>query len=270
MASVKHLGIFPFCIWPSKEKFIEELYVDVPTVYEDFTNETETIIADLKTLMAMYWRVKKWKVYGQWDYFVTGKVSNNYEFIFTRDAETETDLVCPDEYGHLKQFTRTGSPITFSWSGGVGTLTVGLSIFRNTGSGPQTNRPIIKLGENSYAAGIMFSCTLEEGAPDADQYYFGSLIRPPNKTAPTPSFPEIEGPNATVPITFLGKTYNLLALQNIAEVLDPETGQETFLEASMNIEAIEYWPYDPEDGGGPIYDTSSGAILRPDYFEPNN
>jgi hypothetical protein len=24
----------------------------------------------------------------------------------------------------------------------------------------------------------------------------------------------------------------------------------------------EYWPYDPEDGGGPIYDTATGAQLR--------
>jgi hypothetical protein len=28
------------------------------------------------------------------------------------------------------------------------------------------------------------------------------------------------------------------------------------------IEATEYWPYDPEDGGGPIYDSTTGAQLR--------
>jgi hypothetical protein len=263
MASVRHLGLFPFCIWPSKEKFIEELYANGPTVYEDFTNETETIIADLETVMAMYWRVKKWKVYGQWDYYVTSKVSNNYEYIFTRDAETEADLVCLDEFGYLKQFTRTGTPITFSWSGGIGTLDVGLSIFRNTGNGPQTNRPIIKLGGNSYAAGIMFVCTLEEGAPDADQYYFSSLIRPFNKTAPTPSFPEIEAPNTTVPITLLGETYHLLASKSEPVISLPDDQGTVTLEASMTIDALEYWPYDPQDGGGPIYDSTTGAQLRP-------
>lgn len=25
----------------------------------------------------------------------------------------------------------------------------------------------------------------------------------------------------------------------------------------------EYWPYDPGDGGGPIYDTTTGEQLRP-------
>lgn len=28
------------------------------------------------------------------------------------------------------------------------------------------------------------------------------------------------------------------------------------------IEAEEYWPYDPNDGGGPIYDSTTGAQLR--------
>ena len=33
--------------------------------------------------------------------------------------------------------------------------------------------------------------------------------------------------------------------------------------ASGSVEAIEYWPYDPEDGLGPIYDKDTGAQLRP-------
>lgn len=32
---------------------------------------------------------------------------------------------------------------------------------------------------------------------------------------------------------------------------------------TINIEATEYWPYDPNDGGGPIYDSTTGAQLRP-------
>ena len=30
-----------------------------------------------------------------------------------------------------------------------------------------------------------------------------------------------------------------------------------------SISAEEYWPYDPGDGGGPIYDSATGAQLRP-------
>lgn len=32
---------------------------------------------------------------------------------------------------------------------------------------------------------------------------------------------------------------------------------------SLAISATEYWPYDPGDGGGPIYDSATGAQLRP-------
>jgi len=32
--------------------------------------------------------------------------------------------------------------------------------------------------------------------------------------------------------------------------------------ASLVISAAEYWPYDPGDGGGPIYDSGTGAQLR--------
>jgi len=40
----------------------------------------------------------------------------------------------------------------------------------------------------------------------------------------------------------------------------------TFLEitsSDFTLEAVEYWPYDPNDGGGPIYDSSTGDQLRP-------
>ena len=38
-----------------------------------------------------------------------------------------------------------------------------------------------------------------------------------------------------------------------------------FVPVSLNgtLEATEYWPYDPGDGGGPIYDSATGQQLRP-------
>ena len=35
------------------------------------------------------------------------------------------------------------------------------------------------------------------------------------------------------------------------------------LDVVASLEAIEYWPYDPGDGLGPIYDSTTGAQLRP-------
>jgi hypothetical protein len=33
-------------------------------------------------------------------------------------------------------------------------------------------------------------------------------------------------------------------------------------QSEVKIEIAKYWPYDPEDGGGPIYDSETGAQLR--------
>lgn len=37
----------------------------------------------------------------------------------------------------------------------------------------------------------------------------------------------------------------------------------TNMDISVTLEATEYWPYDPGDGDGPIYDSATGAQLRP-------
>jgi hypothetical protein len=39
--------------------------------------------------------------------------------------------------------------------------------------------------------------------------------------------------------------------------------EDTFLAGSVDISIAEYWPYDPGDGGGPIYDSATGEQLRP-------
>ena len=50
---------------------------------------------------------------------------------------------------------------------------------------------------------------------------------------------------------------------------DPATSGQRFYNYQrtnkfiFDIEPAEYWPYDPQDGGGPIYDTDTGQQLRP-------
>ncbi len=50
-------------------------------------------------------------------------------------------------------------------------------------------------------------------------------------------------------------------------IFDPEIPQSPWLGEVTNItiQPAEWWPYDPLDGGGPIYDSATGAVLRPDY-----
>jgi hypothetical protein len=40
-------------------------------------------------------------------------------------------------------------------------------------------------------------------------------------------------------------------------------GFSNTLSVNASLEAIEYWPYDPNDGLGPIYDSTTGEQLRP-------
>jgi hypothetical protein len=44
---------------------------------------------------------------------------------------------------------------------------------------------------------------------------------------------------------------------------DIYSADNALVSVDSTITAIEYWPYDPQDGGGPIYNSSTGAQIRP-------
>jgi hypothetical protein len=44
---------------------------------------------------------------------------------------------------------------------------------------------------------------------------------------------------------------------NVPSFINPSTTA-----GSVIITPAEYWPYDPGDGGGPIYNSTTGAQLR--------
>ena len=46
------------------------------------------------------------------------------------------------------------------------------------------------------------------------------------------------------------------------ELTDVETQLYRIVSLNATLEATEYWPYDPEDGGGPIYDSTTGVQKR--------
>jgi hypothetical protein len=59
---------------------------------------------------------------------------------------------------------------------------------------------------------------------------------------------------------FLGKTYTAPIVARPITFGSSRTPLN--VSAYFTLEAIEYWPYDPEDGGGPIYNKDTGAQLR--------
>lgn len=222
--------------------------------------------------MALYWRVKKWKVSGDFQY--TKESAGDpavpvietvpYEFFFERDKDPESpenltkesELVClikEDEetqklFWPIIQFRRIGDPVevavsqlgTAFWGAGFACPTIPTFT-------PDV-RPIIKQRTNLYSCGLSFSFNYENGLePDTDVYSGGAIVLAQNESLS----------NTTVPITFLDQTFQILAIDGNFETEDPHP-----LITTMTIDAVEYWPYDPGDGGGPIYDSTTGDQLR--------
>lgn len=84
-------------------------------------------------------------------------------------------------------------------------------------------------------------------------------IRAFNWTVPSTILPQ--GQYGTFSYVLLGQTFTapVYGFNERASV----AGFSNTLEVTASLQAIEYWPYDPSDGLGPIYDTTTGAQLRP-------
>jgi hypothetical protein len=63
----------------------------------------------------------------------------------------------------------------------------------------------------------------------------------------------------TITITCAEKTFELPVFI-YGGTNNPETSVNYSLQAS--VEGFEYFPYDPNDGGGPIYDEDTGEQIR--------
>lgn len=74
--------------------------------------------------------------------------------------------------------------------------------------------------------------------------------------------------SGTVPLDTYGTfSYNLLGQSFSAPIyaynsINNVAGFSNTLSVAASLEAIEYWPYDPNDGGGPIYNTTTGQRIR--------
>lgn len=254
MASVRHLGLFPFCILKKQDVIntIEES--GSPLSYQDLLNVYETITANLSTNMALYWRVKSWRCTGEWQLDLLrgeGVETRSYDIVLTRNAETEKHLVCLEdtfEDGTLFVKGFTGTPLSLETPDGGGTAFWGPYInvpsYNSAGLrfGP---RAVIDQENETYSTGIDVGFNLLDGPdPDADFYAASSIALSPLS----------ENVNGTIPLSLLGQTYSIPA--NVGS-------SQGALSCSLSVVATEYWPYDPEDGGGPIYNSVTGAQLRP-------
>jgi hypothetical protein len=206
MASVRHIGLFPFCILNPAN---------------DPNSSFKQMEMSIGLGLYFWWRVKTWTVDSASLIILPGEddpgdpspvVIETGEMTIelpTGGISSEKELVCPKQ----KQF-------------GVGNsfdqIAVTLRIF------PSANE-----------SGDLIKMHIDVRASLQTTTYFygdGGTIGPNEVGTCTIT---IQGQSVTFPI-----------------------GGDFAGTGSLAISATEYWPYDPGDGGGPIYDSATGAQLR--------
>ena len=219
MPSVRHLGLFPFCI---ANEFPEDL----------FERSLLPIGVELDRVLKWFWRVKKWKaVYTIDDYsneviFWNNSVSTfvvnsggpgGVSYYETLNPETEKDLVCKKGTNFAEYFN-DGQFGAFSFS-----------LFGSPPPHPslQPQPAVVRQGDLYYPR---FLCVAAIG---------------PNSITTVDADPEA----TPIDIDLDGITVPVFLTSGAAS-------------GSLSISIHEYWPYDPDDGGGPIYNSTTGEQLR--------
>lgn len=243
MATVRHLGLFPQGC-PFTE--IDSINAEFPDIWlpEQYA-------------LAAHWRVKKWRfnISASWAEGaggITFAYSTSYEFnygqaildfeddvfdgIFGQALENETELVCP--FGietFLVNFGRFGvkTQQRVAGPGSSGTSFDGLI--------NEQGAPYVRVvgGLREYRLKIIFIAET-----------FRWVIRAANF-------------GSSFPVAQYGTfAYNLLGQAFECPLYAYNTRGSTTLSVASSLDAIEYWPYDPNDGLGPIYDSATGVQLR--------
>lgn len=268
MANVKSIGLFPWCVYESRDAFLDNEVGDLISGYAPFSNIFESFITNVETSMALYWRVKKWKMSGffkaavgfndEEDNFVIVEQSTiNFEFFFKRNAQNERDLICRSlETGNYPELIGDPAPSASYYLSSFDTVYIsnnfGLQITNITNPispnqyGFYTNQQLSNISNFIY---------IEFGHNDGEANRtaaFGSSVISPS------------GYQSFVNLQLLGLSFQIpVYINDSANIGWLEADNDI---AAASIEAVEYWPYDPEDGGGPVYDQFTGAIIRPDFF----
>ncbi len=209
---------------------------------EDFSIYDLTSVNNLRfdsvaLALAAYWRVRKWRVTGQ-TWFALGsgmaQILNIDRVIERNNVFSEQDLICWDGTDDSKKFTDFSidsfNPIQFA--------------FQFPGS------PVYAIPPSIQATG-----------------WFSTVFIGGNEEGVFPTISTVKSPEDqpfTIELHLLGQQQSIEArivpTQTPQEVVDDPSWQGY---VGFKITAAEYWPYDPNDGQGPIYDKDTGKQLRP-------
>jgi hypothetical protein len=283
--SLRHLGLFAKKFSCPSETFFDS--EEIPRLYPD-------IWMPLRYALAMYWRVKKWRFsYSMawqeeselfWQYStsaeffvgqfrrrfqsqgiisseprVNGPIVTLVDDTFGEPLEKEKKLVCgadPIE-GEILVEPDFGEPFleAFVIDRHFECALSALPIQSNPpGGGTRVGAEVLypynqppafyKMGPTGleFRPAIFFSAsTFRWVSIHASNWT--STQQPPS------------GPYGTFSYKLLGQTFS-------TDIYAYNSRGGTTLNVTAELEAVEYWPYDPQDGGGPIYDSVTGERIR--------
>jgi len=275
MAEARNLGLFPFCVQlgPPIANLGEgpvALPVGQGTLYP--------ILMPIKDAVKMWWRVKDWQLSFDYSYYedleneydgsyaeveqttLSTRISqiNNISAPFVR-ALTEQFLVCEKDAAYAgitmsdwqpqvtQNFVITDDPSTFIDESNSGSFSRTATTM-NWSNGPLqigTEFPLFVYSDDTFKF-VWYGTLMSVGNTSSwsiDSYTepvssIQLILQQSTYSIPLYGIPTEDGP----PVPWLGEVSNI------------------------TIQPIEWWPYDPLDGGGPIYDSVTGAVLRPDYI----
>lgn len=209
MATVRHLGLFPWC---------------VPTVDQNAPYSAHPAAVDLETAMKWFWRVKSWRFVGTAT--LNDKTVTQNQIILNNAVYEEGDYSVPQPQSESGIVCVRGTRGVYNdfEVDGFGFYLFGEAISQN---------PAIYYQGQLYPQIAAFI--------RVDDIGFGTITT-------------TEGAVSAGTMSIDGISLSL----TLGETSPAPPGSS----ASITVTAEEYWPYDPGDGLGPIYDSTTGDKLR--------
>lgn len=226
-------------------------YEEKAATYAPFRLYYENLILKDYIALALYWRVKRWKLTGSHFHGIPGQV---VEIPIETYADNSQPIICDtntDPYNHFLSPEFIELPFGLPDRQGIFFAELQWQV-PSSGLSPRTSgNPV-----SNYYGGFD-----ENGIQLIGTHMRFSFNGNTEDTDPAIARLDVFGEN-TEPsgglIKLLGEEFGFAFYTNL---IDPDGARELGLQ-NFVAEAVEYWPYDPEDGGGPIYDTVTGAQLR--------
>lgn len=231
MGSVLHIGLFPaygqFSLNGTSGASTRPPQPCTPAVPTNVYSGRYPLALNLASAVFAYWRVKTYRLMGTLDFYHDGDF----------DGSQTYDVIIPGVVTTEKDLV-CGDQYWIAEDFGINTTRFALlaaPVFVGENYGPNLARagdvfrPAFLFRDDQGGGGTEFSTDPNEGATQSDG---GEVIAFAGE--------------AGAPI-YMGAYYS-------------------DIQGVLTISEEEYWPYDPGDGGGPVWDSASGGLLRPDMI----